>query len=508
MDQKEVARRLERIRQAVHEGLAMETPTVFDANVPREVPFELHAGVGLAVSGDPNLTATDELKAANQSVDPSAALPSTVPVFGPFINLLRRLARPLVKIFLGGNFGRQQQFNEHTVRHLNALGQLLEQRVCGLEETLAGIEARLRHSLDAYDAALRQRHMLLFSALEEEIFVLQNLARNAAHQREVEELHAKLAERARAVDYRFEEKDAAFQRRVDEVLTEGRKRAGSMEARLAELMALRTVLRQAIDNGPKGTSKKATADAATADQLSEWLVDEDYRAFQAAFRGDPEAITERMRAHVARFAGVRGPVADLGCGRGEFLDLLAESGVGAIGVEINAADVQECIGRGHEAFQADLFDWLEGRDEGSLGGIFMAQVIEHLYPAAWQRLVELAITRLEPGGKLAIETINPESLFALARAYVIDPTHVRPVHPQLLEFLARRAGFHPVEVQLQAPVPDDARAASLQINWPTDEAAGSQFAGTVREALTRLDRVTCADQEYTLYAVRPPGGDG
>ena len=504
MDQKEVARRLERIRQAVHDGLAMEEPTVFDANVPQEAPFEFHPGVGLAISGDPNLTATDELEAANQSVDPSVALPSTVPVFGPFINVSRRLARPLVKIFLGGNFGRQQQFNEHTVRHLNKLGQLLEQRVRGLEEALEGLEARLRHSLDDYDAALRQRHMLLFSALEEEIFVLQNLARNAAHQREVEELHAKLAERARAVDYRFEEKEAASQRRVDEA----RNRAAAMEARLAELMVLRTVLRQAIDNGPKGTKKKATTTAATADPLSEWLVDEDYRAFQAAFRGDPETITERMRAHVARFAGVRGPVADLGCGRGEFLDLLAAACIGAIGVEINAADVRECVERGHEAFQADLFDWLEGRDEGSLGGIFMAQVIEHLPPAAWQPLVELAITRLEPGGKLAIETINPESLFAMARAYVIDPTHVRPVHPQLLEFLARRAGFHPVEVQLQAPVPDDERVASLQINWPNDEAAGSQFAGTVREALTRLDRVTCADQEYTLYAVRPPGVDG
>ena len=506
MDQKEVARRLERIRQAVHEGLAMEEPTVFDANLPQEAPFELPPGVGLAVSGDPNLTATDELEAANRAVDPSVALPSTVRVFGPFINLSRRVMRPLVKIFLGGNFGRQQQFNAHTVRHLNKLGQLLEQRVCGLEEALgsanpSGIEARLRRSLDDYDAALRQRHMLLFSALEEEIFVLQNLARNAAHQREVEELHRKLAERARAVDYRFEEQEAAFQTRIEI-------RFASMEERIAELMVLRTVLRQVIDNGPKGTSKRATADTATAGQLSEWLVDEDYLAFQSAFRGEPEMITARLRAHVARFAGVRGPVADLGCGRGEFLDLLAAAGIGAIGVEINAANVQACVGRGHEAFQADLFDWLEGRDEGSLGGIFMAQVIEHLPPAAWQRLVELAITRLEPGGKLAIETINPESLFALARAYVIDPTHVRPVHPELLEFLARRAGFHPVEVQLQAPVPDDARAASLLINWPNNEAAGSQFAATVREALTRVDAVTCADQEYTLHAMRPPGGDG
>ena len=62
-------------------------------------------------------------------------------------------------------------------------------------------------------------------------------------------------------------------------------------------------------------------------ELGDWMVDEDYRSFQDRFRGDPESITERMRAHVERFDGVAGTVADLGCGRGEFLDLLRDAGV-------------------------------------------------------------------------------------------------------------------------------------------------------------------------------------
>jgi len=460
-----------------------------------------------------------------------------VPVFGPLINLSRRLTRPLVKVFLGGNFRRQQRFNEHTVRHLNELGQLLERRVRALEEALAvwsanpsGIEARLRRSLDEYDAALRQRHMLLFSALEEEIFVLQNLARNAAHRSDVEVLHRKFDERAAAMDERFEEKDRAFAAlaaragalsdlggRVDRAIAEFRSRSDAvgssvtrMESHIAELLTLRTSLRQAIDGGAveKATGKEGAAAPRTVEQISEWMIDEDYRAFQAGFRGDPEEIAERMRGHVARFDGVSGPVADLGCGRGEFLDLLAEAGIGAVGVEINAADVAECVERGHTAQVGDLFEWLAARKQGSLGGIFMAQVIEHLPPPDWQRIVELAITRLEPGGKLAIETINPESLYALARAYVIDPTHVRPVHPRLLAFLARRAGFHPVEVQLQAPVPDHERATGVSLHWADDNPAGAQFAESIQEALLRLDRVTSAPQEYTLYATRPPEGDG
>jgi len=199
---------------------------------------------------------------------------------------------------------------------------------------------------------------------------------------------------------------------------------------------------------------------------------------------------------------------DLGCGRGEFLDLLAEAGHRAIGVETNAADVKECLERGHEAVVADLFDWLEQQAPQSLGGVFLAQVIEHLAPPRWQRLVDLAATRLEPGGRLVVETINPESIYAMLRAYVADPTHVRPVHPGLLEFLVRRAGFHPVRVELQAPVPKDERPADFPVDSFADDPSLQRLAGVVQEVLNRVDRLCFAPQEYTLWAERPDSGNG
>lgn len=520
LDRDEVARRLELIREAVRAQLAMREPEVFDESVPSPVPFHLRPGIGLVVGGDPGLAVTDELRAANDSADIFAPLPSKVAVVGPLIDLLRRLARPFVKVFLGRELSHQQRFNAHAVRHLNELGSRLEQRVRHLEEALAewsvnpgGIESRLRQSLHHYDAALRQRHMTLFSALEEEALVA-----HAAAER-VHKLEERFVERAQAIDRRFAEKDevlnqevAAFRRGQDE-LAEGVTQVLRVEAQIGELMAMRALLRKALDSAagaPQGAAGASGGPSAARPQaslawsdLGAWMGDQDYRSFQDRFRGDPETIAERLRVHVERFRGAPGVVADLGCGRGEFLDLLRDGGIAAVGVEINAADVEACRGRGHEATVADLFEWLEQQADGTLGGIFMAQVIEHLPPPSWQRFTELAARKLAAGGRMVVETINPESLYALARAYVIDPTHVRPVHPELLAFLARRAGLHPVAVEFQSPVPDEERATGLPFfQEPPGGDLGAELAA-LREALVRLDRICCAPQEYTLQATRP-----
>ena len=528
MDRDEVARRLEKIRAAVRDELAMREPAVFDDSVREEVPFHLVPGLSIVVSGDPELTATDELEAANDTADVLAPTPSRAPVVGPLINLLRRLTWPFVKLFVGPQLVRQQQFNAHAVRHMNELGHRLEERIGRLEEAIAewsanpgGVDARIRGALDSYDAALRQRHMTLFSALEEEVLT----AHNAIE--ELRRLEIRFVERAEAIDERFSEKDAALNdtaERFNDAIDGSRRReqtleeaVGRVEGQIGEVMAMRSLLRKALDSAAApataaevGASEQEAAasgaEPSSWSELGEWMGDEDYRSFQDRFRGDPAAIAERMSDHVGRFAGVEGAVADLGCGRGEFLDLLSAAAIDAVGVELNAADVEECRRRGHEAVVADLFDWLGAQPDDSLGGVFMAQVIEHLAPTDWQRFVELAAAKLNAGGRLVVETINPESLYALARAYVIDPTHIRPVHPELLAFLARRAGLHPVEVQFQSPVPDDERPTGLAFFQGPARGETTEELAALKEALVRLDRICCAPQEYTLEATRPPLG--
>jgi SAM-dependent methyltransferase len=552
VDPKEVARRLERIRNTVQQQLATGEDASLGSDLPPEAPPSLRPGVGLLLSGEPNLSSTPDLEEANELARLSARPipPSRVPLVGPLLTLVRRLANPFVKVFAGHHIAHQEAFNAHVVRHLNDLGVRLERRVRELEEALivwsanpGGLDDRVRAALGDYDAALRQRHMVLFSALGEELTTLQNLTRDAASS-----YSADLVELSQKLDRRFDEKDdaadAAMQSLQDHLEKEMASSLDRLESTAAELLSMRAVLRETLENleqremaapavkTPAAAAKQATpspADRATGaaagragianagkepapgfawEGLETWIDDQDYRSFQASFRGDADEIAERMRVHVERFQGVEGVIADLGCGRGEFLDLLSAAGHSVVGVEINTADVEECRKRGHEAVVSDLFVWLREQSTASLGGIFLAQVIEHLAPPQWQQLVDLAATRLAPGGRLVVETINPESLYALVRAYVADPTHIRPVHPGLLEFLARRAGFHPVEVELQAAVPDDERPTNLPIEAFDDEPSLQRLARSVQDLFDRVDRLCCAPQEYTLSATKPGGSSG
>ena len=168
-----------------------------------------------------------------------------------------------------------------------------------------------------------------------------------------------------------------------------------------------------------------------------------YADFEEHFRGSEADIRARQAVDAARFRGVPGPVADLGCGRGEFLEALTAEGVAAIGCDSNAVMVSRAKEKKLSVDRADLFTWLAARADGSLGGITAFQVLEHLPPASLFDLVELAVRKLAPSGRVLFETINPESVYAM-RWFWMDLTHVRPVPAPSLEQLLRVSGFRDV----------------------------------------------------------------
>jgi O-antigen chain-terminating methyltransferase len=173
----------------------------------------------------------------------------------------------------------------------------------------------------------------------------------------------------------------------------------------------------------------------------------DYGRFAERFRGSEEYVKNGQKFYRPYFEGRRA-VLDVGCGRGEFLELMREIGVPARGIELSAESVSMCRAKGLEAEQADLFDYL--RDQ-KLDGIFCAQVVEHLPPERIPELVRLASGALERDGILAIETPNPECLAIFATHFYLDPTHTRPLPPGLVVFYLEEAGFGNVEVHRLSP---------------------------------------------------------
>lgn len=211
-----------------------------------------------------------------------------------------------------------------------------------------------------------------------------------------------------------------------------------------------------------------------------------YVRFEEELRGPEASIRERQRAYVDFFRAAGGEVLDCGCGRGEFLEVLRAAGIPAEGVDTNGVALELARAKGLTVGKEDVFDRLR-RCDGALGGVSALQLVEHFEPEAVFGFLRLAFRALRPGGRLLVETINPDSLYAL-RAYRLDPTHRWPVPPPTLELMAREAGFADREIRYFSPVPDGERLAESTEND------------------RKLNRWIFGPQDYALFAHHPGTG--
>lgn len=168
--------------------------------------------------------------------------------------------------------------------------------------------------------------------------------------------------------------------------------------------------------------------------------EDSYKVFEDVFRGSEEEITGRHRGYLELLEGFA-PVLDLGCGRGEFLDLLAEANMERTGVDIDPGMVARCREKGHEnVVEADAISYLSELGEASFGTVFNAQLVEHLSFEQLGHLLTGSLNALRPGGLLVIESVNPHSPVAL-RAFWLDPTHRNPLYPETMLTLCELSGF-------------------------------------------------------------------
>jgi SAM-dependent methyltransferase len=274
-----------------------------------------------------------------------------------------------------------------------------------------------------------------------------------------------------------------------ERLSELRERVNGLDRRLRSLQA------QAAAPVQSGPVQAAPAAAAPSSALF------DYVGFERRFRGDPEAVAAALAERYLDLLVANPPVVDIGCGRAELVEMLTRRGVEAIGVDTDPSMVAEARDRGLDVRQVDGSSFLRGREPGSLGAIIATHLVEHLEFADLVELLELAATRLRPGGLFIAETPNPTSLVVLGNSFILDPTHLRPLHPSLLTFLCEGAGFRDVRLRFHAPATD------YQLPM-IDDPDAPPWAKRVNDAFAKLNSVLFGPQEYALIATAAPASDG
>ena len=224
------------------------------------------------------------------------------------------------------------------------------------------------------------------------------------------------------------------------------------------------------------------------------LEPEFYHRFEEHFRGPRDVVKARVRYYLPQVhqaldgALSQLPCIDIGCGRGEWLEVIAEAGFNGVGVDLDSTNVHHCQALGLQVEQGDALGWLKARDNNSLAMISAFHVVEHLSFDDFNQLLLEAQRVLAPGGLIILETPNPENLNVGANNFYIDPTHRRPIPPVAMEFLAKHRGFAQVTIHRLHPV-----------EQPDDEASKAALAALP----PAIQHGLFGPQDYSLVACKP-----
>jgi O-antigen chain-terminating methyltransferase len=229
-----------------------------------------------------------------------------------------------------------------------------------------------------------------------------------------------------------------------------------------------------------------------------------YVSFEDRFRGSEQQIRDRLRDYVGYFAG-HADVLDVGCGRGEFLELLQAGGVSARGVDPNPEMVEACRARGLDAVAGDARGYLGGLAGDSLGGLIAVQVVEHLEPAYLAEMLSLAYDKLRPGSRLVLETINPACWVAFFESFIRDLSHVKPIHPETLQYLLQASGFANVEIVYRAPIAEGGklqRLAQRPERFGEERDPLTEIVSSFNANVDRLNERMFSYQDYAAIATK------
>ena len=201
--------------------------------------------------------------------------------------------------------------------------------------------------------------------------------------------------------------------------------------------------------------------AATTDPVEKAAMDSFYLEFEDAFRGTREDVMARFKIYLPYIDKFMDDdtahIVDVGCGRGEWLELLGRHGIKATGIDLNQVMVDSCLARGFEAQCMDAIQYLRQQAEGSLAAVTGFHIIEHVSFKTLLALFDAALWALRPDGIVIFETPNPENIQVGSCNFYYDPTHLNPIVPVVAQFIARQRGFAHADILRLHPYPDSHR---------------------------------------------------
>jgi 2-polyprenyl-3-methyl-5-hydroxy-6-metoxy-1,4-benzoquinol methylase/predicted nucleic acid-binding Zn-ribbon protein len=369
-------------------------------------------------------------------------------------------------------------------------------------------DGKLAEGLERRLSSLEKRFAKLISELEDDA-----ATRVRKQDKLAEQLHGAETELGRLGDHvekNVRDELAAIVSRLDEFESAGvdSSKLDDLEGRINETLGniVARIARAEAQGGLTEETTRATGDELRrlADELSllkrgtagirEDLAREGFRyfAFEDLHRGPSDVVKDRQRVLVQFFAQCR-DVLDIGCGRGEFLELAAEQGIGARGIDADEDMVLHCQRKGLDVKRAEAASYLSSLGPKSLDGIVAAHVLEHMNPVEIMRLLKLAYERLKFGTYLVVETVNPLCINALATSFYLDPTHARPIHPEMLRFMLGAVGFRDSAVQFELPFETQ--------QLPNGAAEASDLAA-VLSAVRQLQHVVLGPRDYFVQALK------
>jgi SAM-dependent methyltransferase len=388
-------------------------------------------------------------------------------------------------------FERQQAFNSRLVDHLN-------RNVRPARETAEAV-GRLSAAVASQTAALAafQSHLIQyfqrFTLYIDSRDRLESAGLMAVYDVAIDTVTDHVLKRAQAGQAR----EVRLDGRVAEMVAAQDDLRGSVAVLQQATLTFKREMERALTGPAPAAPAAPAASAPAAPALDSYK----YVGFEDRFRGSREDIRARLQAYLPLFAG-RSDVLDVGCGRGEFLDLLREAGIGARGLDTNHEMVEVCRARGLDVVEGDLVGYLTDLPDASLGGLIAVQVVEHLEPSYLMRALDVAYHKLRPGSLIALETINPASWFAFFSSYIRDLTHQRPIHPDTLQYLLTASGFQRARVEFSAPLRDIDKLQPIASPQPQDAPAVADLITTFNANVERLNSLLFAFQDYTAIAER------